>query len=74
LKELQGAEVSPALISSLTDAVMDEANPWQPAAWMRCNGALSRTASTSHPKCRVMRTVQSAPFCDHKLFSQKLHK
>src|SRR4030066_871180 len=29
LEEMYGAEVSPALISSVTDAVMDDAKPWQ---------------------------------------------
>lgn len=29
LQEMYGAEVSPSLISSVTDAVMDEAKAWQ---------------------------------------------
>jgi putative transposase len=30
LQEMYGAEVSPILISSVTDAVLDEVKTWQP--------------------------------------------
>jgi len=35
LQEMYGAEVSPTLISSITDAVMDDAKAWQAATGRR---------------------------------------
>lgn len=36
LGEMYGTEVSPTLISSVTDAVAEEVKTWQSARWMRC--------------------------------------
>jgi putative transposase len=47
LEEMYGVEVSPALISTVTDAVMDEARAWQGRPPGRCTRSSSWTASTS---------------------------
>jgi putative transposase len=55
LQEMYGAEVSPTLISTVTDAVMDEAKAWQSRpldAWMRCIRSFTWTASTLNPETR----------------------
>jgi len=36
LKEIYGVEVSPTLISNVTEAVMEEVKTWQNGLWMRC--------------------------------------
>lgn len=54
LEEMYGAEVSPTLISSVTDAVMDEAKAWQsrpldalyPIVYLDCIHVKSRDAGT----------------------------
>ncbi len=46
LTEMYGTEVSPTLISSVTDAVMDEVKAWQSRPSMRCIPSSISTAST----------------------------
>ncbi len=55
LEEMYGAEVSPTLISTVTDAVMDEAKAWQsrpldalyPIVYL---GILCKSLIISHPQ------------------------
>ena len=46
LQEMYGTEVSPSLISAVTDAVSEEVKPGRPARWMRCIRSCIWTAST----------------------------
>ena len=47
--EMYEAEVSPTLISSVTDAVMDDAKAWLTGPWTRCIPSSTWTASTLKP-------------------------
>jgi len=46
LEEMYGAEVSPSLISSVTDAVVDEVKAWLPGRSIRCTRSSTWTVST----------------------------
>ena len=49
LEEMYGAEVSPTLISSVTDAVMDEAKAWQAGPQLAVPHRLSRLHPCQNP-------------------------
>ena len=60
LQEMYGAEVSPTLISSVTDAVMDEAKAWQARPLEGCTRSLIWTAHrTPQPELCELEDAQS---------------
>lgn len=46
LEEMYGAEVSPSLVSSVIDAVVDEVEAWQLSRSIRCFRLSTSTVST----------------------------